>query len=220
MGKRRKAILAKYEKKGNEEAPRDNIHVRARRGQATDSIVLLKGSHVRREKISERMKILHSLVPGCDKVTGKALMLDEIINYIQSLQNQIEFLTMKLGSLNPMYCDYGMDLDALMVRPDDQSLSGLETPPPNIQQVSATTSQAAEIIPNTNSGYPFLDNSASLTFQQANFLNYISQFKKLYLKSIYLTAGLIQALLWNYSNSLKSKLASGRENPELLILER
>jgi len=74
----------------------------------------------RREKISERMKILQDLVPGCNKVLiifcwtitrlmllyfisfivclfvfnvqviGKALVLDEIINYIQSLQRQVE----------------------------------------------------------------------------------------------------------------------------------
>lgn len=31
-----------------------------------------------------------------------------------------QFLSMKLASLNPMYYDFGMDLDALMVRPDDQ----------------------------------------------------------------------------------------------------
>lgn len=74
---------------------------------------------VRREKISERMKFLQELVPGCSKVnefarhlnsqrsclfllksslnrldgvqvTGKAVMLDEIINYVQSLQRQVE----------------------------------------------------------------------------------------------------------------------------------
>ncbi|XP_059304262.1 basic helix-loop-helix protein 80-like isoform X1 [Lycium ferocissimum] len=169
----------KEEKKANEEAPYGYIHVRARRGQATDSHSLAE--RVRREKISERMKILQSLVPGCDKVnhkvTGKALMLDEIINYVQSLQNQVEFLSMKLTSLNPMYYDFGMDLDALMVRPDDQNLSGLGTPLLNIQQgpTNATTSQAVEVIPNTNSGYPFLDNSASLMFQQAHFPNSISQ---------------------------------------------
>nr|GMD20170.1 Transcription factor bHLH62 [Ipomoea batatas] len=36
------------------------------------------------------MKLLQDLVPGCSKVTGKALMLDEIINYVQSLQRQVE----------------------------------------------------------------------------------------------------------------------------------
>ncbi|WVZ85019.1 hypothetical protein U9M48_031983 [Paspalum notatum var. saurae] len=42
------------------------IHVRARRGQATDSHSLAE--RVRRERISERMKMLQSLVPGCNKV--------------------------------------------------------------------------------------------------------------------------------------------------------
>ncbi|CAJ2670076.1 unnamed protein product [Trifolium pratense] len=80
------------------EAPKDYIHVRARRGQATDSHSLAE--RVRREKISERMKLLQDLVPGCNKVTGKALMLDEIINYVQSLQRQVEFLSMKLATVN------------------------------------------------------------------------------------------------------------------------
>eukprot|EP00249_Psilotum_nudum_P004343 c17863_g1_i2 orf=292-2232(+) len=82
------------------EAPKqDYIHVRARRGQATDSHSLAE--RVRREKISERMKFLQDLVPGCSKVTGKAVMLDKIINYVQSLQRQVEFLSMKLTAMNP-----------------------------------------------------------------------------------------------------------------------
>uniref|UniRef100_A0A0E0LI49 BHLH domain-containing protein n=1 Tax=Oryza punctata TaxID=4537 RepID=A0A0E0LI49_ORYPU len=76
----------------------DYIHVRARRGQATDSHSLAE--RARREKISERMKILQDLVPGCNKVIGKASVLDEIINYIQSLQHQVEFLSMKLEAVN------------------------------------------------------------------------------------------------------------------------
>ncbi|PVH31052.1 hypothetical protein PAHAL_9G046300 [Panicum hallii] len=76
----------------------DYIHVRARRGQATDSHSLAE--RARREKISERMKVLQDLVPGCNKVIGKASVLDEIINYIQSLQCQVEFLSMKLEAFN------------------------------------------------------------------------------------------------------------------------
>lgn len=46
----------------------------------------------------------------------------------------------------------------------------------NIQQGSTTTtSQAAEVIANTNSGYQFLDNSTSLMFQQSHFPNSIPQ---------------------------------------------
>ncbi|VAH67621.1 unnamed protein product [Triticum turgidum subsp. durum] len=54
------------------EPPKDFIHVRARRGEATDS---------------------HSL--------AERVMLDEIINYVQSLQRQVEFLSMKLATVNP-----------------------------------------------------------------------------------------------------------------------
>ncbi|CAN0923496.1 Transcription factor bHLH49 [Linum grandiflorum] len=88
-------------KNGKQGSPpkEDYIHVRARRGQATNSHSLAE--RVRREKISERMKLLQDLVPGCNKVTGKAVMLDEIINYVQSLQRQVEFLSMKLATVNP-----------------------------------------------------------------------------------------------------------------------
>ncbi|KAH7424932.1 hypothetical protein KP509_11G032200 [Ceratopteris richardii] len=83
------------------------IHVRARRGQATDSHSLAE--RVRREKISERMKYLQDLVPSCIKVTGKAMMLDEIINYVQSLQRQVEFLSMKLAAIPPNRLEYSFD---------------------------------------------------------------------------------------------------------------
>ncbi|PWA37000.1 basic helix-loop-helix (bHLH) DNA-binding superfamily protein [Artemisia annua] len=92
-----KAAAAEQSSKQSE-PPKDYIHVRARRGQATDSHSLAE--RARREKISERMKILQDLVPGCNKVIGKALVLDEIINYIQSLQHQVEFLSMKLEAVN------------------------------------------------------------------------------------------------------------------------
>ncbi|XP_062191056.1 basic helix-loop-helix protein 80-like [Phragmites australis] len=85
------------------------IHLRARRGQATDSHSLAE--RVRREKIGVRMRMLQSLVPGCDRVAGKALMLDEIINYIQSLQNQVEFLSMKLATMDPVLYDHQFEMD-------------------------------------------------------------------------------------------------------------
>ncbi|CAN7006464.1 unnamed protein product [Brassica rapa subsp. trilocularis] len=106
----------KVKRASEQEPPKDYIHVRARRGQATDSHSLAE--RARREKISERMRTLQNLVPGCDKVTGKALMLDEIINYVQSLQNQVEFLSMKLASISPVVYDFGSDLDGIIVRPE------------------------------------------------------------------------------------------------------
>ncbi|PKA63534.1 Transcription factor bHLH75 [Apostasia shenzhenica] len=87
------------------EKPKKVVHVRARRGQATDSHSLAE--RVRRERINERMRCLQDLVPGCYKTMGMARMLDEIINYVQSLQNQIEFLSMKLSAAT----SYGFNLD-------------------------------------------------------------------------------------------------------------
>ncbi|XP_044504601.1 transcription factor bHLH48-like isoform X2 [Mangifera indica] len=75
------------------------VHVRARRGQATDSHSLAE--RARREKINARMKLLQELVPGCDKISGTALVLDEIINHVQLLQRQVEFLSMRLAAVNP-----------------------------------------------------------------------------------------------------------------------
>ncbi|GMP91268.1 hypothetical protein CsSME_00042033 [Camellia sinensis var. sinensis] len=49
----------------------------------------------RREMINEKMKILQDLVPGCNKVIGKEL----IINYMQLLQHQVEKLLLVIGKL-------------------------------------------------------------------------------------------------------------------------
>lgn len=66
----------------------------------TTAMGVLHDLQVRREKINERMKYLQDLVPGCSKVTGKAVMLDEIINYVQLLQRQVEILSMRLASVD------------------------------------------------------------------------------------------------------------------------
>ncbi|CAH9053583.1 unnamed protein product [Cuscuta europaea] len=92
------------------EPPKENyVHVRAKRGQATNSHSLAE--RVRRERISERMRLLQELVPGCNKITGKAVMLDEIINYVQSLQQQVEFLSMKLATVNP---EVNLDMERVL----------------------------------------------------------------------------------------------------------
>ncbi|WCJ33927.1 basic helix-loop-helix (bHLH) DNA-binding superfamily protein [Euphorbia peplus] len=82
------------------------VHVRARRGQATDNHSLAE--RARREKINARMKLLQELVPGCNKISGTALVLDEIINHVQSLQRQVEFLSMRLAAVNPRI-DFNID---------------------------------------------------------------------------------------------------------------
>uniref|UniRef100_A0A453SKU9 BHLH domain-containing protein n=1 Tax=Aegilops tauschii subsp. strangulata TaxID=200361 RepID=A0A453SKU9_AEGTS len=83
------------------------VHVRARRGQATDSHSLAE--RARREKINARMELLKELVPGCSKVSGTALVLEEIINHVQSLQRQVEYLSMRLAAVNPRVDFGGLD---------------------------------------------------------------------------------------------------------------
>ncbi|CAH8278883.1 unnamed protein product [Arabidopsis lyrata] len=141
------------------EPPKDYIHVRARRGQATDSHSLAE--RVRREKIGERMKLLQDLVPGCNKVTGKALMLDEIINYVQSLQRQVEFLSMKLSSVNDTRLDFNVDAlvsKDVMIPSSNNRLheEGLQSKSSSRhhqqqQQLNMYNSNNAQLLPNISS---------------------------------------------------------------------
>ncbi|KAG7598330.1 Myc-type basic helix-loop-helix (bHLH) domain [Arabidopsis suecica] len=114
-GSKRRRKRSEEEEAMNEEEtqkPKDVVHVRAKRGQATDSHSLAE--RVRREKINERLKCLQDLVPGCYKAMGMAVMLDVIIDYVRSLQNQIEFLSMKLSAASAYY-----DLNSLDIEPTD-----------------------------------------------------------------------------------------------------
>ncbi|KAL4558099.1 hypothetical protein LXL04_036295 [Taraxacum kok-saghyz] len=95
-------LTAKKIKTAAKEAEREKlpyVHVRARRGEATDNHSLAE--RARREKINARMKLLQELVPGCNKVSGTAMVLNEIINHVQTLQLQVEFLSMKLATVHP-----------------------------------------------------------------------------------------------------------------------
>lgn len=94
-----------------DEKPREVVHVRAKRGEATDSHSLAE--RMRREKINEKLRRLQDLVPGCYKTMGMSVMLDVIINYVRSLQNQIEFLSMKLSAASMFYDFNSPEMDAM-----------------------------------------------------------------------------------------------------------
>lgn len=108
------SYVGRKRKKNHEaevEKPREVVHVRARRGEATDSHSLAE--RLRREKINGKLRCLQELVPGCYKTMGMSVMLDVTVNYIRSLQNQIEFLSMKLSAAS-MYYDFNSpEMDAL-----------------------------------------------------------------------------------------------------------
>ncbi|XP_009797953.1 transcription factor bHLH75-like isoform X2 [Nicotiana sylvestris] len=104
----------KKRKRKNDRAadkPREVVHVRAKRGQATDSHSLAE--RLRREKINEKLRSLQELVPGCYKTMGMAVMLDVIINYVRSLQNQIDFLSLKLSAASLFYDFNSSEMEAM-----------------------------------------------------------------------------------------------------------
>ncbi|KAG6519001.1 hypothetical protein ZIOFF_022490 [Zingiber officinale] len=75
-------------------APRPKV--RARRGQATDPHSIAE--RLRRERIAERIRALQELVPNTNK-TDRAVMLDEILDYVKFLRLQVKVLSMsRLGA--------------------------------------------------------------------------------------------------------------------------
>ena len=102
-------------------------------------------------------------------------MLDEIINYVQSLQKQVEFLSMKLASVNPMFYDLATDLDTLLVRPEKLNNMASPSPPlPSVSHCNSPNNQATTFADTTTmtptnifhiaSDY-LLDNSVSFFLQ-------------------------------------------------------
>ncbi|KAH7438965.1 hypothetical protein KP509_04G038900 [Ceratopteris richardii] len=65
--------------------------MRARRGQATDPHSIAE--RIRRERITERIRLLQELVPNTNKA-DRAIMLDEIIEYVKFLVVQVKVLSM------------------------------------------------------------------------------------------------------------------------------
>ncbi|XP_010478939.1 PREDICTED: transcription factor bHLH80 [Camelina sativa] len=65
--------------------------VRAKRGCATHPRSIAE--RVRRTRISDRIRRLQELVPNMDKQTNTADMLEEAVEYVKTLQSQIQELT-------------------------------------------------------------------------------------------------------------------------------
>lgn len=62
----------------------------------------------RRDRINEKMRALQELIPNCNKV-DKASMLDEAIEYLKTLQLQVQMMAMGSGlCMSPMMLSPGM----------------------------------------------------------------------------------------------------------------
>lgn len=118
--------------------------VRARRGQATDPHSIAE--RLRRERIADRIKLLQELVPNTNK-TDRAIMLDEIIEYVKFLLIQVKVLSMsRLGSAALI----------LPIVPGLPEAKGVQTPgemqgegiPPPQESMSAIEEHVARLISN------------------------------------------------------------------------
>ncbi|CAL9045937.1 unnamed protein product, partial [Musa banksii] len=96
------------------EPPTGYIYVRAKRGQATDN---------------------HSLA---ERIAGKILLLDEIINYVLSLQRQVEVLSMKLASMDLKFRDlFTESIGYVNQQQETGSIPRLSVPVQSVLQSSA-----------------------------------------------------------------------------------
>ncbi|KAF8097785.1 hypothetical protein N665_0281s0047 [Sinapis alba] len=82
----------------------------------------------RREKINEKMKALQELIPRCNK-TDKASMLEDAIEYVKSLQLQIQMMSTSGGGMMPMM--YTPNMHRFMA-PSAMGMMGMNRPPPFI----------------------------------------------------------------------------------------
>ncbi|CAA7050100.1 unnamed protein product [Microthlaspi erraticum] len=107
---------------GTEEARRDSTSRKRSRAAEMHNISERK----RREKINEKMKALKELIPRCNK-SDKASMLDDVIDYVKSLQMQIQIMSTGYGMMPTVYTTPDMQ-QQLMV----QMAMGMNQPPPFI----------------------------------------------------------------------------------------
>ncbi|KAG2323596.1 hypothetical protein Bca4012_059075 [Brassica carinata] len=109
----------------NEEAKQGRGSTSTKRSRAAEVHNL--SERKRRDRINERMKALQELIPRCNK-SDKASMLDEAIEYMKSLQLQIQMMSMGCGMMPMMYTGMqqymphmamgmGMGMDMGMSRP-------------------------------------------------------------------------------------------------------
>ncbi|XP_010556765.1 PREDICTED: transcription factor UNE12 [Tarenaya hassleriana] len=101
--------------------------VRARRGQATDPHSIAE--RLRRERIAERIRALHEIVPTVNK-TDRAAMIDEIVDYVKFLRLQVKVLSMSrlggAGAVAPLVTDMPLPLSSSV---EDEGIEGGRTEP-------------------------------------------------------------------------------------------
>ncbi|KAL0383692.1 UNVERIFIED_CONTAM: Transcription factor PIF1 [Sesamum calycinum] len=73
-----------------------------RGGSMSSTTKRSRAAERRRDRINEKMRALQELIPRCNK-SDKASMLDEAIEYLKSLQLQVQMMSMGYGTVPMMY---------------------------------------------------------------------------------------------------------------------
>ncbi|KAJ0254169.1 Transcription factor PIF1 [Hirschfeldia incana] len=124
--KEREAIIDETECR-NEEAKQGRGSSSTKRSRAAEVHNL--SERKRRDRINERMKALQELIPRCNK-SDKASMLDEAIEYMKSLQLQIQMMSMGCGMMPMMYTGMQQYMPHMAMGMGMGMDIGLNRPPP------------------------------------------------------------------------------------------
>ncbi|GJM96826.1 hypothetical protein PR202_ga13694 [Eleusine coracana subsp. coracana] len=106
----------------------------------------------RRDRINEKMRTLQELIPHCNKVTDKASILDETIEYLKSLQMQVQMQNIHFREISNQ-----------LLYPDGEQTAAPQVPGPHAYGRQAT--QAAQhsrvpelpantVVPTSTAGQP------------------------------------------------------------------
>ncbi|XP_018438189.1 transcription factor PIF1 isoform X2 [Raphanus sativus] len=124
------------ERKRKEREAIDETEEEAKQGRGSTSTKRSRAAEVhnlserkRRDRINERMKALQELIPRCNK-SDKASMLDEAIEYMKSLQLQIQMMSMGCGMMPMMYTGMQQYMPHMAMGMGMGMEMGMNRPPP------------------------------------------------------------------------------------------
>ncbi|KAK8688584.1 hypothetical protein V6N13_087342 [Hibiscus sabdariffa] len=89
---------ADFESEGTKKQNRGSISTKRSRAAEVHNL----SERRRRDRINEKMRALQELIPRCNK-SDKASMLDDAIEYLKSLQLQVQMMSMGCGMVPMMY---------------------------------------------------------------------------------------------------------------------
>ncbi|XP_072956986.1 transcription factor PHYTOCHROME INTERACTING FACTOR-LIKE 13-like [Typha angustifolia] len=133
----------------------------------------------RRDRINEKMKALQDLIPHCNK-TDKASMLDEAIEYLKTLQLQVQIMWMGSGMAPMMFPGVHQYMSRMGMRMSPASMASVHSPVqlprvPLVNQTMASTSTAnqAPLCPSPHfnpASFPALMHNVNIPESYAHYL--------------------------------------------------